>query len=471
MDTIKNPFRRYKAILDGHPAPWTLYPIWAGRRVRSSCRAKVIAFGLFSVVWLGATVAMAVSFGAPSLTAADPISFLPYILMTFAVVPIVLFVKMARSYAAHGESVLALETFPGSLGGKFAATLQTGIAAARPSARAQGAGQGTAQTAAGGFAVRFTCNRHEQRSSGSTGSSSHRRVLWEKTQTVLPTLSNTPAGARLGARFSFDVPFSVPATSLPVDGERIYWRIEVSHPTLTPKYTASFDVRVYDTRSTQEREAAMFESPETEQPVPEAPRDTTTVLPDDSPTAGVADLIEFADAVEPTRVSADPRSLIARIFVARRPYDRVERNEFEEVIVSTVKGDREIRKTRRLAAVGSIIAFFFAPSGVSTVLFFTAVVFALMARSARLTATRARLAGDGLVIDRVRGRKRETTRYEWSKVGLVRVSAAKPHAWHVFITIKGRTGTVPSLILTDRQRAEGVAAAIESRRNMAALPV
>ncbi|TVR61592.1 MAG: hypothetical protein EA426_03265 [Spirochaetaceae bacterium] len=463
MDTIKNPFRRYKAILDGHPAPWTLYPIWAGRRVRSSCRAKVIAFGLFSAVWLGATVAMAVSFGAPSLTADDPISFLPYLLVTFAIVPIVLFVKMARSYAAHGESVLALETFPGSLGGKFSATLQTGIAAARPSARAQ--------TAASGFAVRFTCNRHEQRSSRGSGSSSYRRVLWENTQTVQPTLSNTPSGARLGARFSFDVPFNVPSTSLPVDGERIYWRIEVSHPTLTPKYTASFDVPVYDTRSTQEREAALFESPATGRPVPEEPRDTSADPSDDPAASGVADLVELADAVETTRVSADPRSLIARTFVARRPYDHVERNEFDELIVSTVKGDREARKTRRIAAAGSIVGFFFAPSGVSTVLFFSAVVFALMARSARLTATRARLAGDGLVIDRIRGRKRETTRFEWSKVGLVRVNGAKPHAWHVFITIKGRSGTVPSLVLTDRKRAEGVAAAIESRRNMAALPV
>ena len=374
----------------------------------------------------------------------------------FSLIP---FGGIITSKLAYGSATLILDTKPASPGERFRGTILTNMNAPIRDAIPEG------------FTVRVSCNRRRNQSTSSRGSGTTRQILWQQELHLESETHESRDGGELTIPISVDLPSGMPTTSLPgMTGETISWRVEVRGTSRRPKFRADFEIPVYDTRSAADREQQAFEvlnsGEQTKLPAHDVAAAIEARGEIDALVAtefdGTFPLRDLVATANQARTEADPRSVITRLHKARRPLDTITRNAEGSVVLIHVRGDRAVRRARRVIGVGALVMMFVAFHR----LFFLLMVSAfLMARSARPFAVRVSATPDALDVETVRGRRTTRRQYGWDQIGAVRPFQAGPGAWGLTWVVRRRRSVNPHLAVRNKSVIDALAATIENRRD------
>lgn len=229
--------RRAKVVHEQMPPasadrPWEARPEWAGNQIRSHQKVEQwVAWGLAGF-WNLISLPMAVAVVPDRLARGDYLvvagaSLFPLIglfLLSWAI-------RATLNNRRYGDVRLALDPFPGSIGGHVGATLQVPVAH-DPGLR---------------FLVTLLCLQRHRTSSGGKSQSSERTV-WQ-TQGLAQVQQ---AAQGVGLAFRFDVPAHLPATEEP-SSQYHSWRLDVQSvegstgENRAPGFVRRFEVPVYIT--------------------------------------------------------------------------------------------------------------------------------------------------------------------------------------------------------------------------------
>ncbi len=231
--------RRDLARKDALPdQPWRWYEEWASGRVASHGCAKMILFWSVAVFW-SAVVGSMFFAGLPEFKHGSPVLMG---IIPFGAVGLLFYFWAVRAtwrWVKYGASFLALDTFPGVIGGRLCArlVLPSGV------------------PPAGDLRARLACRRvnHNQEDSPE-------ETLWHD-ELTLP--ANQAAAIAEG--LAFPIEFAIPAGQAPSsplpEMSEVVWDIDVWGETARMNYRASFQVPVFVTSDSSDEAAPVAETP------------------------------------------------------------------------------------------------------------------------------------------------------------------------------------------------------------------
>lgn len=214
----------------GNP-PWLAQPAWAGNRIRSGKRWEVwVAWG-FAVVW-GAIAYPAALSAMPRAWRNDNFLVLGVLglLVAVGLGLLVWAVRATLDARRHGEVVLVMDPFPGSIGGHVGATMDLPTVPYRPELR---------------FAVTLRCAYHYQTRTGGSERSTESReqVVWQGEGAA----QVQPQGPGSRVAFRLNVPKGLPESEQPAGDSEHHWTVLLESTDPALKFSRRFEVPVYAT--------------------------------------------------------------------------------------------------------------------------------------------------------------------------------------------------------------------------------
>ncbi len=313
------------------------------------------------------------------------------------------------------------------------------------------------------FNVRITANKWVVRSSaGDRGPRKVRSVVWEKSTPVVAASGTSELGSSLIGRFSFDLPEELEETSRVQAVITYDWRLEVDATDSLPGFHYEFELPVFDTRTALEKADHALGTATNTEPATDVEESTPATA--FRPPVGKGDLDglkAYQDDVFEERCARDSRPTSQRIFRAMEPYTHIERLGDRAVSVVHVKGDRAVRRIRRVASGAAVLLMFFVPGDFRLLFFFAALLLLAMGASAKPNAIAMHADDTGLHIDTVRGRKKGSRHHVWSSVGMIHVHRYSSSDVHDIVVGLTKDGTRSiGARFSSKGEAEGIAAAI-----------
>ncbi len=445
---MKSFIKRQRAMMVGHPEPWTLFPEWQGGKACSGRLASALIRILIplSVAFVLSGFLLSTGEFTDGPQAYLGLGFLA--LLSLSVVPGL--IELWR-YLRWGPSELVFHTFPVQPGQQLSATLHTRIPAHR------------LDMGLGEFGWRLLC-LEEFSSVGGRGSTGRReRVLWNGTGHASPERDSGEAelpGGRVAVPLLIPIPAEQPPTSTAPESRRRYWRLEIGTKELQPSFRAQFRVPVFDTRSGAERagelSTALSEAAEGD---PTAPHHAATAYGGDPLVAeATVDPVQLGQL----RREADPRPRAARLFKSWRPAARIYTNTEGRLEVLNLYGDLEARRMRMILGAALLLAGLGAGLLVALV---ASVVFFALARLARPVTVRMIFEPEALVIHRSRGpikkEKTKTVQVPWQEIGRAWAFPAVLTYHDILLTRIAGSGVRCGLRLPEAKTAEQLVGAID----------
>jgi hypothetical protein len=225
-----------------HPSePWMWREDWGQGRANSTTGASLITAWVFATFWnlIAWTTVILVPWQQFQRKPATLIALL------FPIVGIGLLIWAVRVTLARyefGNTFLELGTLPAPLGREFRGTIHT---------RFPGQLQGDLR-------VKLTCVNRYVTGSGNNRSTTE-KILWREEQTI-PASSIFPGPQGTMIPVSFHVPLDQRPTDSSNPSNQIVWMIEADAAVPGVDYKDSFEVPVFRTKDTPEREDARFAS-------------------------------------------------------------------------------------------------------------------------------------------------------------------------------------------------------------------
>lgn len=211
-----------------HPdSPWLWRPDWASKRMRSSQGAVAAVACVFALVFSGFSIPLVMNarelmmqkegLGVAALAAIFPIAALGLCYWALT--------ETAR-WARFRNAQLQLETLPGVVGGRFAATAHVGRVV----------------VAENGFRARLTCLKKSRK-----GNKTRESAIWQH-EIDVPNAQTRRGPFGTAVPIAFDVPFeSEPASADPQKLPSITWRLEVFAELSGADFSSAFDVPIFKT--------------------------------------------------------------------------------------------------------------------------------------------------------------------------------------------------------------------------------
>ncbi len=217
--------------------PWRWYEEWASGRVASHGCAKMIMFWSVAVFW-SAIVGSMFLVGLPEFKQGSPVSIG---MIPFGAISVLFYFWAVRAtwrWMKYGASFLALDSFPGVIGGRLRATLvlPSGV------------------PPAGDLRARLACRRVNHNEEDSP-----EETLWHD-ELTLPANQAAALAEGLASPMELAIPAGqAPSSPLPEMGE-VVWDIDVWGETARLDYRASFQVPVFVTSESSDEAAPVSEA-------------------------------------------------------------------------------------------------------------------------------------------------------------------------------------------------------------------
>lgn len=216
---------RYEAdfseVPKGHNSPWLNYPAWANNAIKSNFKADVwtawIVTYLFNSLVIPASLVTLLGIEDDTDNSRLLILILPFMGLVF----IHRAYKRTLNFIRYGDPILALDPFPGEIGGDFSGSVAL---------------KGVAE---GIFSVELRCQYAGNGKSSTNEPNSH--VIWQTTKIV--KYSSTPDK---GLFFRFSIPDTLPASNQPPSENTYYtWRLLLECKDLKPGFLRQYIVPIY----------------------------------------------------------------------------------------------------------------------------------------------------------------------------------------------------------------------------------
>ncbi len=211
-----------------HPeTPWLWNGDWAQGRIRSSTKLKAIGVCAFATLWNAISWPIAIL--AMGERAVNPAV---YAVLLFPLVGLITAAAAARTLIAwykYGESVLAMASVPGVIGGALRGVVQTNVNL-RPEE---------------GFHLTLSCINRRTSGSGKSRTT-HEHVLWQDARVMKrEILEQDPTQSHIPVLFA--IPYDARASDDEDSNNQIIWRLEATAKVPGADYTAQFEVPVFKT--------------------------------------------------------------------------------------------------------------------------------------------------------------------------------------------------------------------------------
>ena len=226
--------QRVAALRVRHPdSPWMWNPEWASGQIRGSAKTVMI------VAWCAALFWNAIAWPVlPSILEQAAQKPLAWLGLVFPVVGIgiVGWAGLATLRARRfGTGTLTLETLPGVIGGRFAASVETGKPLPRDAA----------------VVARLACVQRTTTGSGKSRST-HESTLWQHETDLAPgQLLPGMRGTRIP--LAFEIPAHCHPTDERFPNQSVHWRVELRADLPGADYVSTFEVPVFRTAASPPR--------------------------------------------------------------------------------------------------------------------------------------------------------------------------------------------------------------------------
>ncbi|HEY3915054.1 MAG TPA: hypothetical protein VGN61_11260 [Verrucomicrobiae bacterium] len=213
--------------------PWMLRPDWAAGKIKSSGAAQTVAFLVMALAFLGMGSVVSATVLPQELARRN---YQALVVLFFPTVGVAFLVAFARGWMQQrrvGKCFLEMSRVPAPLGGKFQATIQTGVRLKLEHA----------------LHLQFSCVRHI--ASQGRNSSSHEYILWQAEKVYRPDASLPQARpGPTGIPIYFQLPADQPESSRSA-GSSILWRLEAKSAMSGANFHAAFEVPVFNVPGTE----------------------------------------------------------------------------------------------------------------------------------------------------------------------------------------------------------------------------
>lgn len=230
--------RRAVAAEAAHPdAPWRANPAWAKGEVTSSSFGAAAFLWFFALNWWGMLLFAVTDRGEALLAAPWPEQALMAVFPLIGLVTVWTAVKRTLHWRRYGTSTLTIETLPGRPGGRFDATVRTGIATKpKRSYRVRLTGQERVWSRAKNEAGDIAQRRGDVRDAA---------PFAEATASIPPSKMKIEEGG-LALRVSLPIPADARSSGPAGEGREIVWTLALeSTGKADPAFAAVFEVPVF----------------------------------------------------------------------------------------------------------------------------------------------------------------------------------------------------------------------------------